>query len=218
MLTIWIISLLYLVIDFFFKRKNRMALWGLMNAFIGLIFIITSLIYIGKFVHYYWYPYFFILIWSLIIINTLRLLRFLFFPFLFWRKKDLSLETFTEWPLIFKGKRLPYYKMYNFSHKLTCLNYPHPRFEKIFQFMYKIASKVKTGDDFMSKINGDPNWVFEEPSPSFNRVFVYVSGHIYVICTKCKSQIQKLECKTGTMEPLDKYDIYDERDPFLNNG
>ncbi len=69
MLTIWIISLLYLLLDFYFKRKDRIALWSLFNAFAALLFILTTTIYIGKFIIYFWFPYFFILTTSTISIG-----------------------------------------------------------------------------------------------------------------------------------------------------
>ncbi len=59
MVAVWIISLLYFLIDYFFKRKNRMGLWSLMNALAALLFILISTIYVGKFIIYFWYPYFF---------------------------------------------------------------------------------------------------------------------------------------------------------------
>ena len=203
MLPIWIISILYLIVDFFFKRKNRIGLWGLINAFVALLFILTTVIYMGKFIIYFWYPYFFIFAAGLIIITMLRLLQFFFFPFLFWRKKDLGPETYIEWSQIFKGKRIPIYSMFTYSEKKSCPNYPN---SNCIQWHRKRFYKLNK--DVLS----DPNWVFEEPSPSYNRVFVYASGYVYVICTKCKTQIQKLECKIGTMEPLDKYNIYYEKD------
>jgi hypothetical protein len=202
MLTTWIISLLYLLMDYFFKRKNRMGLWSLINALVALIFIITTLIYIGKFIHYYWYPYFFILLWGLIIIKTMQLLRFLVFPVLFWRKKDLGPETYIEWPQIFKGKRLSLLKMYQYSDTEVCENYPH-----------SFYTRWRRQNFFKNTPRGwhvDPIWVFEEPKPSYSRVFVYIEGYVYVICTRCKTQIKKLECKPGTMNPLDKYIIYKE--------
>ena len=204
MLTTWIISLLYLLLDFFFKKKNRMGLWSLINALVALIFIITTLIYIGKFIHYYWHPYFFILLWGLITIKTMQLLRFLIFPFLFWRKKDLGPETFIEWSQIFKGKRLSLLKMYQYSDTEVCENYPH-----------SFYTRWRRQNFFKNTPRGwhvDPIWVFEKPKPSYSRLFVYISGYIYVICTRCKTQIQKLECKIGTMEPLDKYNINHEED------
>jgi MFS family permease len=199
MLTTWIISLLYLLIDYFFKRKSRIALWGLMNALAALLFILISTIYVGKFIIYYWYPYFFILTAGLIIIIILRLLQFFFFPFLFWRKKDLGPQTFIEWSQIFKGKKLSLLKMYKYSEKESCPNYPHYNY-----IQWSRKRFYKLNKDVLS----DPNWVFEEPSPSYNRVFVYASGYVYVICTKCKTQLQKLECKIGTMEPLKIYNLY----------
>ncbi len=204
MLTTWIISLLYLLLDFFFKKKNRMGLWSLINALVALIFIITTLIYIGKFIHYYWHPYFFILLWGLITIKTMQLLRFLIFPFLFWRKKDLGPETFIEWSQIFKGKRLSLLKMYQYSDTEVCENYPH-----------SFYTRWRRQNFFKNTPRGwhvDPIWVFEKPKPSYSRLFVYISGYMYVICTRCKTQIQKLECKIGTMEPLDKYNINHEED------
>ena len=202
MLTTWIISLLYLLIDYFFKRKNRMGLWSIINVLVALIFIITTLIYLGKFIHYYWYPYFLILLWGLIIIKTMQLLRFLVFPFLFWRKKDLGPETYIEWPQIFKGKRLSLLKMYQYSDTEDCENYPH-----------SFYTRWRRQNFFKNTPRGwhvDPMWVFEEPKPSYSRVFVYIEGYVYVICTRCKTQIKKLECKPGTMNPLDKYIIYKE--------
>lgn len=183
-----------------------MGLWSLINALVALIFIITTLIYIGKFIHYYWYPYFFILLWGLIIIKTMQLLQFLILPFLFWRKKDLGPEIFIEWSQIFKGKRLSLLKMYQYSKKVSCPNYPHSNY--IQRIVWSRKRFYKLNKDILS----DPNWVFEEPTPSYNRVFVYASGYVYVICTKCKTQIQKLECKIGTMEPLDKYNTNHEED------
>ena len=206
MLTTWIISLLYLLLDFFFKKKNRMGLWSLINALVALIFIITTLIYIGKFIHYYWHPYFFILLWGLITIKTMQLLRFLIFPFLFWRKKDLGPETFIEWSQIFKGKRLSLLKMYQYSDTEVCENYPHS-----FYTRWRIQNFFRNTPTPRGW-HVDPIWVFEKPKPSYSRLFVYISGYIYVICTRCKTQIQKLECKIGTMEPLDKYNIYHEED------
>jgi len=202
MLATWIISLLYLLIDYFFKRKSRIALWGLMNALAALLFILISTIYVGKFIIYYWYPYFFILTAGLIIIIILRLLQFFFFPFLFWRKKDLGPETFIAWSQIFKGKRIPLHKMYQYSKKKSCTNYPHSNY--IQRIVWSRKRFYKLNKDVLS----DPIWVFEEPSPSYNRVFVYASGYVYVICTKCKTQLQKLECKIGTMEPLKIYNLY----------
>jgi hypothetical protein len=204
MLSIWIISILYLLLDFFFKRKNRMGLWSLINALVALIFIITTLIYIGKFIHYYWHPYFFILLWGLITIKTMQLLRFLIFPFLFWRKKDLGPETFIEWSQIFKGKRLSLLKMYEYSDTEDCENYPHS--------FYTRWHRQKFSKNTPRGWHVDPIWVFEKPKPSYSRLFVYLSGYIYVICTRCKTQIKKLECKPGTMEPLDKYDIFNDED------
>jgi len=204
MFTPWIISVLYLLIDYFFKRKNRMGLWSLINAFVALLFILTTAIYIGKFIIYFWYPYFFLLAEALIIIKILRLLQFLFFPFLFWRKKDLGPETFIEWSQIFKGKRLSLLKMYQYSDTEDCENYPHSFF-----------TRWRRQNFFKNTPRGwhvDPDWVFEKPKPSYSRLFVYISGYILVICTRCKTQIKKLECKPGTMEPLDKYDIYHEED------
>jgi hypothetical protein len=202
MLTTWIISLLYPLIDYFdysFKRKNRIGLWGLIIPLVTLLFILTTAIYIGKFIIYFWYPYFFILAAALIIITILHLLQFLFFPFLFWKKKDLGPEIFIEWSQIFKGKRLSLLKMYQYSEKKSCPNYPHSNY-----IQWSRKRFYKLNKDVLS----DPIWVFEEPSPSYNRVFVYKSGYVYVICTKCKTQLQKLECKIGTMEPLDKYNLY----------
>ena len=204
MLSIWIISILYLLLDFFFKRKNRMGLWSLINALVALIFIITTLIYIGKFIHYYWHPYFFILLWGLFTIKTMQLLRFLIFPFLFWRKKDLGPETFIEWSQIFKGKRLSLLKMYQYSDTEDCENYPHS--------FYTRWRRENSFKHIPEGVLVDPIWVFEKPKPSYSRLFVYISGYIYVICTRCKTQIKKLECKPGTMEPLDKYDINYEED------
>ena len=74
MLTIWIISLLNVLLDYFFKRKNRIALWSLINAIAALILILTTAIYVGKFIIYFWYPCFFILTTSIISIGLLRLL------------------------------------------------------------------------------------------------------------------------------------------------
>ena len=204
MLSIWIISILYLLLDFFFKRKNRMGLWSLINALVALIFIITTLIYIGKFIHYYWHPYFFILLWGLITIKTMQLLRFLIFPFLFWRKKDLGPETFIEWSQIFKGKRLSLLKMYEYSDTEDCENYPHS--------FYTRWHRQKFSKNTPRGWHVDPIWVFEKPKPSYSRLFVYLPGYIYVICTRCKIQIKKLECKPGTMEPLDRYKVYHEED------
>jgi hypothetical protein len=213
MLTTWIISLLYLLLDFFFKKKNRKAHWSLFNVFAAVLFLLTTAIYIGKFIIYFWYPYFLILVIVVIMITILRLLKFFFFPFLFWRKKELGPATYIEWSQIFKGKKLPLYKMIYFSEKLSCPNYPHSKWEGRFQFI-KGKSSNKINDDFTeNRIIADPNWVFEPPMPSYKRVFVYINGYIYVICTKCKTQLDKQECKPGTMIPLDKYDIYyDEED------
>ncbi len=213
MLTIWIISLLYLLLDFYFKRKDRIALWSLFNAFAALLFILTTTIFIGKFIIYFWFPYFFILTTSTISIGLLRLLQFFFFPFLFWRKKELGPATYIEWSQIFKGKRIPLYKMIYFSEKLSCPNYPHSKWEARFQYIKGINSNKTNGGDNENRIIADPTWVFEPPMPSYKRVFVYTNGYIYVICTKCKTQLDKQECKPGTMIPLDKYDIYyDEED------
>jgi hypothetical protein len=212
MLATWIISLLYLLIDYFFKRKSRIALWGLMNALAALLFILISAIYVGKFIVYFWYPYVFTLVAGFLIIKILRLLQFFFFPFLFWRKKELGPETYIEWSQIFKGKRIPLYKMIYFSEKLSCPNYPHSKWESRFQYIKGVNSNKTNGGNNENRILADPNWVFEPPMPSYKRVFVYINGYIYVICTKCKTQIKKLECKPGTMEPLDKYDIYKEDD------
>jgi MFS family permease len=129
-IAVWIISLLYVLIDYFFKRKNRMGLWSLINALAALIFILMSAIYAGKFIIYFWHPYFFRLAAGLIIILILRLMQFFFFPFLFWRKKDLGPETFIDWSQIFKGKRLSLLKMYQYSDTEDCENYPHSFFTR----------------------------------------------------------------------------------------
>ncbi len=205
MLILWIISLLYLLLDYFFKRKNRIVLWSLINTFSALIFIITTAIYIGKFIIYFWHPYFFILTTSIISIGLLRLLQFFFFPFLFWRKNDLGPETYIEWSKLLKGKRLSILKMYQYSSTNDCENYPHNTYVR------------RHRQDFFKNIPSgwhvDPIWAFEHPKPSYSRSFVYISGYIYVICTRCKTQIKKLECNPGTMIPLDKYGInYDEED------
>jgi MFS family permease len=202
MITVFIISLLYLLIDYFFKRKNRMGLWGLINAFVALLFILTTAIYIGKFIIYFWCPYFFILAAGLLIIMILRLIQFFFFPFLFWRKKDLGPETFIEWSQIFKGKRLSLLKMHQYSDTEDCENFPHSFFTR--------WHRQKFFKDTPRGWHVDPYWVFEEPKPSYSRVFVYIEGYVYVICTRCKTQIKKLECKPGAMNPLDKYIIYKE--------
>ena len=204
MLATWIISLLYLLIDHFFKKKKRIALWGLMNALAAFLFILISTIYVGKFIIYFWYPYFFILIAGLIIIKILRLLQFFFFPFLFWRKKNLGPQTLIEWSQIFKGKRLSLLKMYQYSDTEDCENYPHS--------FYTRWRRENSFKHIPEGVLVDPIWVFEKPKPSYSRLFVYISGYIYVICTRCKTQIKKLECKPGTMEPLDKYDINYEED------
>ncbi len=207
MLILWIISLLYLLLDFFFKKKNRIALWSLINAFAALLFILTTAIYVGKFIIYFWYPYLFILTTSIISIGLLRLLQFFFFPFLFWRKYDLGPETYIEWSKLLKGKRLSLLKMYQYSDTEDCENYPHSTYVR------------RHRQDFFKNIPSGWHvytiWVFEHPKPSYNRSFVYISGYIYVICTRCKTQIKKLECKPGTMEPLDKYDIFKEEDDIL---
>ena len=207
MLTIWTISLLYLLLDYFFKRRNRIALWSLINAFAALLFILTTAIYVGKFIIYFWYPYLFILTTSIIGIGLLRLLQFFFFPFLFWRKKDLGPETYIEWSRLLKGKRLSILKMYQYSGTKDCENYPHSTYVR------------KSRSNFFKNIPEgllvDPIWVFEKSKPSYSRLFIYISGYIYVICTRCKTQIKKLECKPGTMEPLDKYDIFKEEDDIL---
>lgn len=215
MLTIWIISLLYVLLDYFLKRKNRIALWGLMNAIAAFIFILVSALYVGKFIMYFWYPYFFILTTSIISIGILRLLKFFFFPFLFWRKKDLGPETYIEWSQVFKGRRMPLYKMIYFSEKLSCPNYPHSKCESRFQFIKGRSSNKLNIENSENSLTADPSWVFEPPMPSYKRVFVYIDGYVYVICTRCKTQIKKLECKPGTMEPLYKYDIYNEEDDIL---
>lgn len=215
MLIIHISSFVYLVLDYFFKRKGRIALWGLMNAFAALLFILTSTIYIGKFIIYFWYPCFFILTAGLIIITILRLLQFFFFPFLFWRKKELGPATYIEWSQIFKGKRIPLYKMIYFSEKLSCPNYPHSKWEGRFQYIKGINSNKINGGYSENRIIADPTWVFEPPMPSYKRVFVYINGYIYVICTKCKTQLDKQECKPGTMMPLDKYDIYYDEEELI---
>jgi len=204
MLAPWIISILYLLIDYFFKRKNRLGLWGLMNALAAISFILISAIYLGKFIVYFWYPYFFTLAAGLIIIKTLHLLQFFFIPFLFWRKKDLGPETFIEWSQIFKGKRLSLLKMYQYSDTEDCENYPHSFYTRWHR--QKFSKIIPNG------WHVDPIWVFEEPKPSYSRVFVYIEGYVYVICTKCKTQIKKLECKPGTMEPLDRYNVCHEED------
>jgi hypothetical protein len=204
MLAIWIISLLYVLLDYFLKRKNRIALWGLMNALAAFIFILVSALYVGKFIIYFWYPYLFILTTSIISIGLLRLLQFFFFPFLFWRKNNLGPETFIEWSQIFKGKRLSLLKMYQYSDTEDCENHPH-----------SLYTRWRRDNFFKNIPEGvlvDPIWVFEKSKPSYIRLFIYISGYIYVICTRCKTQIKKLECKPGTMEPLDKYDIYKEDD------
>lgn len=212
MFKIWIISLLYVLLDYFFKRKNRIALWSLINTFAAFILILTTTIYIGKFIIYFWYPYFFILTTSIISIGLLRLLQFFFFPFLFWKKKDLSPETYIEWSQIFKGKRMPLYKMIYFSEKLSCPNYPHSKWEGRFQYIKGLNSNNVNKNHRDKVLLFDPPWVFEPPMPSYKRVFVYINGYIYVICTECKTQLNKLECKPGTMIPLDKYDIYYDED------
>ena len=206
MLILWIISILYLLLDFFFKKKNRIALWSLINAFAALLFILTTAIYVGKFIIFFWYPYLFILTTSIISIGLLRLLQFFFFPFLFWRKNDLGPETYIEWSKLFKGKRLSLLKMYEYSGTKDCVNHPHSTYVR------------RHRQDFFKNIPSgwhvDPIWVFEHPKPSYSRSFVYISGYIYVICTRCKTQIKKLECKPGTMEPLDKYIIYKENNVY----
>jgi hypothetical protein len=198
MLTIWIISLLYILLDYFFKRKNRMGLWSLMNALAVLLFILISAIYACKFIIFFWCPYFFTLTAGLIIIKTLRLIQFFFFPFLFWRKKDLGPETFIQWSHIFKGKKLSLLKMYQYSDTEDCENYPHS--------FYRRWHRNNFSKNIPEGVIVDPIWVFEKPKPSYSRVFVYIEGYVYVICTRCKTQIKKLECKPGTMKPLDKYD------------
>jgi hypothetical protein len=208
MLIILISSFVYLVLDYFFKKKDRIVLWSLFNVFVALLFILITTAYIGKFIIYFWYPYFFILTAGLIIIAILRLLQFIFFPFLFWRKKELGQATYIEWSQIFKGKRIPLYKMIYFSEKLSCPNYPHTKWEGRFQYIKGINSNKTNGGNNENRIIADPNWVFEPPMPSYKRAFVYINGYIYVICTKCKTQLDKQECKPGTMMPLDKYDIY----------
>jgi hypothetical protein len=212
MLSIWIISLLYVFLDYFFKRKSRIALWGLMNALAALLFILISSIYVGKFIVYFWYPYVFTLVAGFLIIKILRLLQFFFFPFLFWRKKELGPATYIEWSQIFKGKRIPLYKMIYFSEKLSCPNYPHSKWESTFQYIKGVNSNKTNGGNNENRILADPTWVFEPPMPSYKRVFVYINGYIYVICTKCKTQLDKQECKPGTMEPLDRYNVYHEED------
>lgn len=207
MFTIWIITLLYLLIDYFFNKKKRIALWSLMNALAALIFILVSALYLGKFIMYFWYPYFFILATGLIIIIILCLLQFFFFPFLFWRKKDLGPEKFIDWSQIFKGKRLSLLKLYQYSETEDCENYPHSFYTRWHR--QKFFKNIPRG------WHVDPIWVFENPKPSYSRLFIYISGYIYVICTRCKTQIKKLECKPGTMEPLDKYDIYKEEDDMI---
>jgi hypothetical protein len=206
MLTTWIITLLYLLFNYFFKRKNRLGIWSLINALAALIFILLSAIYASKFIIYFWYPYFFTLATGLIIIKILRLLQFFFIPFLLWRRKDLGPETFIEWSQIFKGKRLSLLKMYQYSETEDCENYPHSFYTRWHRQRF-----------FKNTPRGwhvDPIWVFEEPKPSYSRVFVYIEGYVYVICTRCKKQIKKLECKPGTLEPLDKYDLY-KKDEIL---
>ena len=208
----WIISLLYLVFDYLFKIKSRLGLLALVYAFFGLTFVVSSIIYIVKFIHYFWYPYFFTLFILLIITKTFQLLNFLFFPFLFWRKKELGSEKYIEWARIFNGKRLPLMKLIYFSNTQKCSNFPHSRFDKVFNYLDQRRSLVENEQSKTIKIKSDPPWVFDEPIPSVRRVFVYIDGFIYVICTSCKSQIDKLECKPGTMEPLDKYDMYYDED------
>jgi hypothetical protein len=200
MLILWIISLLYLLLDFFFKKKNRIALWSLINAFAALLFILTTAIYVGKLIIYFWYPYLFILTTSIISIGLLRLLQFFFFPFLFWKKNDLGPETYIKWSQIFKGKRLSLLKMYEYSGTKDCVNHPHSLYTR-----WRRANFFK---NIPKGLLVDPIWVFEHPKPSYSRSFVYISGYIYVICTRCKTQIKKLECKPGTMEPLYKYNLY----------
>lgn len=202
MLGAWIISLLYLLLDFFLKAKNRLAVWSMIHKLVVILFTITTLIYAGKFIHYYWYPYFVFLFSSLIIIKALQILQFMFYPFLFWRKNDLGPETFIEWSQIFKGKKLSILKMYQYSGTKDCENYPHSFFKRWHRnnFFKNIPEGVLV----------DPIWVFEKSKPTYSRSFVYISGYIYVICTRCKTQIKKLECKPGTMNPLDKYIIYKE--------
>jgi hypothetical protein len=204
MLLTWIISLIYLLLDFFFKKKNRISLWSLINAFAALILILTTAIYVGKFIIYFWHPYLFILTTSIISIGLLRLMQFFFFPFLFWRKKYLGPETYIEWSKLLKGKRLSLLKMYQYSGTKDCENYPHSTYVR--RRRHNFFKNIPEG------VLVDPIWVFENPKPSYSRLFVYISGYIYVICTRCKTQIKKLECKPGTMEPLDKYDIYKEDD------
>lgn len=202
MIAVWIISLLYVLIDYFFKRKNRIALWSLMNALAALLFILTTAIYVGKFIIYFWYPYLFILTTSIISIGLLRLLQFFFSPFLFWRKNDLGPETYIEWTKLLKGKRLSLLKMYQYSSTNDCENHPHS--------LYTRWRRDNFFKNIPEGVHVDPIWVFEHPKPSYSRSFVYISGYIYVICTRCKTQIKKLECKPGTMNPLDKYIIYKE--------
>ncbi len=156
---------------------------------------------------YFWYSYFFILATGLIIIMILRLLQFLFFPFLFWRKKDLGPEAYIKWSQIFKGKRLSLLRMYAYSGKKDCENYPHSFYTRWRRWNF--FKNVPEG------LRVDPIWVFEKSKPTYSRLFVYISGYIYVICTRCKTQIKKLECKPGTMEPLDKYDIYKEEGDII---
>lgn len=202
MLITWIILLLYLLLYYFFKSKKRLALWSLIYQLVGILFIITTLIYLGMFIHYYWYPYFVFLLSSLVIIKTLQLLQFMYFPFLFWRKKDLGPETFIEWSKIFKGKRLSLLKMYQYSGTKDCENYPH-----------SFYTRWRRRNFFKNRPEGvlvDPIWEFEKSEPSYSRLFVYTSGYIYVICTRCKTQIKKLECTPGTMMPHIKYHIYRE--------
>jgi hypothetical protein len=181
-----------------------MNLWELLNALVAILFIIISTIYVGKFINHFWYPYFFTLAAGLIIVKTLSLLQFFFFPFLFWKRKDLGPETFIEWSQIFKGKRLSLLKMYQYSDTEDCENYPHSFYTRWHRnnFFKKIPKGVLV----------DPIWVFEKPKPSYSRVFVYIEGNVYVICTRCKIQINILECKPGTLEPMDKYNILSQED------
>ena len=205
MLITWTISLLYLLLGHLFRTNNRLALWRIIYSLVALIFIITTLIYVGKLIHYYWNPYFVLLLYSLIIIKTLQILQFMFFPFLFWRKKDLGPETFIEWSQIFKGKRLSLLKMYEYSGTKDCENHPH-----------SLYTRWRRDNFFRNIPEGvlvDPIWVFEKSKPSYSRSFVYIEGYIYVICTRCKTQIKRLECIGGTMMPHIKYHI-DREDLF----
>ena len=94
--------------------------------------------------------------------------------------------------------------MYQYLKTEDCENYPH--------YFYTRLHRQKFFKNIPRGLYVDSIWVFEKPKPSYDIQFVFISGYIYVICTRCKTQIKKLGCKSRTMEPLDKYDINFEED------